>query len=150
MLLEKFVNDLVDWKVNVMGTDIFPNDINFATLGCYPSESFQSDNAKKLRDRYFQQHNDSYCLTNAYVRNCTHFAIRNLQDAVDKYQQFDLICCRAYFKQMVPEWREKIFDNFNTVLKPWGYLILNEIDSPLGVTNHFAATRGHPGIYKKA
>lgn len=150
ILLEKFFKDLTDWKVHVQGTDIFPNDIDFASIGCYPPESFQSDYAKILRDTYFENKGDHYYLTNQYVRNCTHFAIRNLQDAVDNYQQFDLICCRAYFKQMVPEWREKIFDNFNTVLKPWGYLILNEIDSPLGITNHFTATRGHPGIYKKA
>gem|GEM_PF-5019053 len=137
-----------DWKVSIMGTDVFPSDIDFATAGIYPKESFQNEAATKLADKYFQKVGDHYQLDSDKIREITRFQIYNLQDDVDNYQQYDLICCRTHFKQMVPEWRHKIFDSFVKVLKPWGYLILNKIDSPLGITNSFSCIPGHPGIYQ--
>ncbi len=113
-------------EVQIFGTDIDEDAINFARSGLYPL-SISSDISPERLKRYFVMDNNHYKV-NKSIREMLVFAIQNIiKDP--PFTKLDLLSCRNLLIYLNPEVQKKLFPLFHYSLKEKGILFLGTSES---------------------
>ncbi|MDQ6993030.1 MAG: protein-glutamate O-methyltransferase CheR [Mariprofundus sp.] len=131
MLLADAIDDLPQWNIQLLGTDINVNVLSTALRGHYTSWSFRAtDNT--VRDQYFKRQLDGYTIDEK-LRGMTSFTYLNLADdeypsILTKTHSMDLILCRNVFIYFDKAVVDRVMSKFSQCLLPGGVLMLGASD----------------------
>jgi len=128
----------LNWKVEIIGTDISNRVLQQARKGLYGKSSFRTTEQERVR-RFFQEQ-DGFFRVNDQVRGLVTISHLNLLDEnrMILLGKMDIIFCRnviIYFDQVA---KKKVVDSFYRSLREGGYLLLGHSESLLNTTTAFA------------
>ena len=152
MLMRESINgQMVNWKIDLLGTDISTQILDSAREAAYGRNSFRGTSTAYYKSKYFDTLEDSLKIK-AEIRAMVKFDYLNLSeiDAIKKHRGVDFLFCRnvlIYFDQAM---KEKVVQAFYNILNPGGYLFLGEAESLHGVSSDFKVEH-FPGafVYRK-
>ena len=105
---------MMDWRIEILGTDISEKVLNQAREGKYTNYAIRSVNSG-IMSRYFREENKAYHLDPEII-SMVHFEKLNLKDAfaARRFGHFDVIFCRnvmIYFDDAMKTSVVKMFHN---------------------------------------
>lgn len=137
LLLEQ--EQLADWSIEVIGTDISQRVLQHARRGIYGASSFRVTDAY-FQKKYFEQQPDGNYRINDRVRQMVSISHLNLLDPVRMRMlgTFDLIFCRNVIIYFDLAAKKKVIESFYQVLRDGGFLLLGHSESLVNVTTLFS------------
>jgi len=124
------------FSVQIFGTDIDKDAVNFARAGLYP-ESILADVSPERLKRYFTKGDDDRYRIKKVIREMLVFAPQNvLKDP--PFTKMDILSCRNLLIYLEPELQKKLFPIFHYSLKPDGILFLGSSETIGQATDLFA------------
>ena len=131
----------------ILATDIDPDLIDRAQLGCYGYSSIK-DLPEKWLSIAFELKNEHYCIQDPY-KDHIDWKVCDIREHVPE-QIFDLICCRnlvaTYFKE---DLQTRIFSDMSRRLRPGSFLMLGIHESLPLTMSQFEIVHDHYKIYRK-
>lgn len=126
MLFDELSEDLSNWQVLILGTDMNPEALVKARQGYYSEWSFRQV-SEQLRHRYFDLIQTKWALK-PHIRQKVHFRQHNLvtehfPNIGGDICQMDLILCRNVFIYLEPDIVSQIADKMTDALVDGGYLM---------------------------
>lgn len=137
ILAESFPDELKEFKVSLVATDINKNIIDAARKGVYPPDRLR-EVPDDLRERYFTAAGERFCLRED-IRAMVEFATADLFDA-SSYVESDLILCRNVLIYFERGEQERIIQGLANVLPTDGILILGKAETLVGESRRRFAT----------
>lgn len=150
IILHEILNNIEDWKIEIIASDIDTNILTKAKIAEYTERSVKEVPDEYI-DRYFIQRKGDY-LVKTEIKSMVDFVEQNLNDqmAVRRMKNFDFVFCRnvlIYFDEIS---RKRTVDNFYLSLNTGGYIFLGSSESIGRVSNAFVLKRrGDYLVYKK-
>jgi chemotaxis protein methyltransferase CheR len=135
MLKENFP-DLINWQVELIGTDISPTALAQAREARYSKIEINRGLAAPLLIRYFQQQDTRWVLRED-IRKMVQFREMNLAGSWYGLPVFDLVLIRNVMIYMSLETRRKILRNLRDHIAPDGYLLLGSSENLLQTDEGF-------------
>lgn len=151
IILKEMLNNINDWEINILATDIDTDAIEKAKIGIYEERSVK-DVPLEYLNRYFTILRDGRFKISDEIRSLVTFSYLNLGDRLSlrKYRGFDFIFCRnvlIYFDDIS---RKQVVDHFYIALNKGGYIFLGSSESLSRITNAFKLKRmGGNLVYAK-
>ncbi|MBJ6750360.1 chemotaxis protein CheR [Geomonas sp. Red421] len=130
IVLSRLLQDLPEWDITLLGTDINEEALERAHRGVYSKWSFR--NAPQWLMEYFTPVGEGHFEIVPHIRNMVHFSQLNL--AAERGNALtggtDIIFCRNVMLYFHPEQIEKTVARFHAALKPGGWLFVGptEVD----------------------
>jgi chemotaxis protein methyltransferase CheR len=150
LAVREAINDLEEWDVRILATDLSRPMLAMAREGSYASPRLKETPAAWVA-KYFTHSGHGagsrYRVKDA-LRQWVHFAHLNLVEDWPMKGQFDVIFCRnvmIYFDKTV---QAKLIERFWRQLAPGGCLFLGHSESLAGLRHPFRYLR--PTVYEKA
>jgi chemotaxis protein methyltransferase CheR len=129
ILLDRFLPDLAEWRVTILGTDINPRFLHKAAGGIYNEWSFR-DAPPWLKTDYFKPVGKKLYEIIPRIKNKVTFAYLNL--AEDAYPSLatntnamDFIFCRNVMMYFNAERTKKVVHQFRNALVDQGWLVVS-------------------------
>lgn len=146
LLVEIMDKQQMHCNVQIFGTDLDEEAIEFARTGAYP-ESIAADVSKERLKRYFTKEENTYRLKKR-IREMLVFAKQNLiKDP--PFSRLDLISCRNVLIYMDSSLQKKILPVFYYTLNKSGYLFLGSSETIGEFTDLFSVENPKWKIYKR-
>ena len=153
LLRENFLNDLVDWQVNIWGTDINRAFLRRARDGLFDEWAFRT-NSDAMRLRHFTPLGKQW-LIRSELKQWVNFDYENLVRSESsgpwlKKNEFDLIICRNVMIYFDAPILGRLIPLFHESLRPDGWLMVGHAEQSIESYAQFEAVN-FPGaiIYKK-
>jgi chemotaxis protein methyltransferase CheR len=147
MLKENFP-ELVNWKVELVGTDISPTALAQAREGRYSKIEMNRGLAAPLLIRYFQQQDNRWVLRDD-IRKMVEFREMNLAGSWHGLPVFDLVFIRNVMIYMSLDTRRKILRNLRGHIAPDGYLLLGSSENLLQTDEGFDPVEVNNSLFYK-
>jgi chemotaxis protein methyltransferase CheR len=147
MLKENFP-ELVNWKVELVGTDISPTALAQAREGRYSKIEINRGLAAPLLIRYFQQQDNRWVLRDD-IRKMVEFREMNLAGSWHGLPVFDLVFIRNVMIYMSLDTRRKILRNLRHHIAPDGYLLLGSSENLLQTDEGFDPVEVDSSLFYK-
>jgi chemotaxis protein methyltransferase CheR len=150
IILCEMFQEIEDWNIEIIATDIDTNALNDAKIGIYEERAIKEIPDEYL-EKYFILKRGQYYLSNK-IKSMVKFENQNLSEkqAINKMLNFDFIFCRnvlIYFDEVS---RKRVVDHFYLSLNRGGYIFLGSSESIGRITNAFVLKRkGNYLVYKK-
>jgi chemotaxis protein methyltransferase CheR len=142
--------ELVDWRVEIVGSDISQRVLESARRGVYPASAFRTT-PREVQNKYFHQEEAGYRIKDSIKRMVSFFSF-NLADA-DRavlLPRMDVIFCRnviIYFDLPV---KKRVMEMLWKRLRGGGYLLLGHSESLMNITTAFNLCHlRHDIVYQK-
>jgi chemotaxis protein methyltransferase CheR len=146
MILDQEKARLVNWRVEILATDLSTEILDKAKAGSYTQFEVQRGLPIQLLLKYFKQHGDRWEVDPA-LRSAVQFRQFNLLDDPASLGRFDVIFCRnvlIYFDQPT---KSVILERLARILAPDGFLYLGGAETVLGLTDKLQPAADNRGIY---
>jgi chemotaxis protein methyltransferase CheR len=137
MTLSDLLPDVMDWDINILGTDISDDVVAKASRGWYTAHEIERGMPPARLQRYFQQENNGWRVKDSMRAMCS-FERRNLLDPNSARGKFDVIFCRNVAIYFTPEARRDLFLRLCTALTPEGWLFVGSQESLRDLGPQFA------------
>ncbi|MCF8298213.1 MAG: protein-glutamate O-methyltransferase CheR [Saprospiraceae bacterium] len=155
ILINEFLNkEDIKIKPNIFATDIDKKALIRAKDGVYNANSIEHVKYRIL-SKYFEKEKEQFKLSSE-IKKMVHFSFYDLLDKNNSvppdsiYGNFDIVLCRNVLIYFEFEYQKIIFDKLYRSLKPNGYLILGEAETPIEEFKHkFKRENNFSKIYKK-
>ncbi len=150
ILLHENIDNIKEWNIEIIGTDISESVINIAKAGLYTERELK-DVPNSLKIKYFTKKEKYYHISDE-IKKIVHFDFLNLtkQNEISKMKNVDILFCRnvlIYFDFSV---QKKLLQNFYDNLNTDGYIFLGHSESVYRLTKAFRLVRfGKDFAYKK-
>jgi two-component system CheB/CheR fusion protein len=131
--------------IQIFATDIDEAAIATAREGSY-METIEADVSPERLRRFFTKETGSYRVKKT-VRERVLFAVHNLLKD-PPFSRLDAVTCRNLLIYLNREAQAHIFDLFQYVLRPHGFMFLGNSESADGATNTFATVDKKQRIYR--
>ena len=138
-------------QIRIWATDISWRALEAAQEGVYDPHSLRHTEPGWL-SKHFQPDQNGRMLINGRARQMVHIEFQNLIKPLLAKQanSMDMVLCRNVIIYFDQESRKKVLDNFYTVLKPGGYLLLGHSESLAYISTPFEMSRiGEAIVYRK-
>jgi len=123
------------FSVQIFGTDLDAEAIEYARGGIYPEAIAADVSAERLK-LFFMNENDRYKVKNQ-IREAVVFAVQNLiKDP--PFSKLDIVSCRNVLIYMDTVLQKKVLPLFHYVLVPGGYLFLGSSETISGFNDCFS------------
>jgi chemotaxis protein methyltransferase CheR len=124
---------LMDWRIEILGTDISEKVLEIATSGKYTDYSVRSTPAI-VKQRYFKQEG-AFWLLDPTIRSMVTFEVMNLKDrlAAKRHGQWDVIFCRNVLIYFDNDMKTQVARTFAEQLKPDGTLFIGHSETLRGL-----------------
>lgn len=124
---------LMDWRIEILGTDISEQMLEVAQSGRYTDYALRSTSTL-MKQRYFKQDGHTW-LIDPTIKSMVNFEVMNLKDrlAAKRHGVYDVIFCRnvlIYFDQPM---KEQVISTFWDQLKPDGTLFIGHSETLRGL-----------------
>ena len=128
----------VDWKVEIIGSDISQRVLQVARRGVYSKSSFRVM-PDQYRDRFFDKDGSDKYHISEEIKEKVSFAKLNLLDSqrINLIPTMDIILCRNVIIYFNNETKRKVIGNFYNKLNGGGYLLLGHSESLMNVSTSF-------------
>lgn len=136
---------LLDWRVEILGTDISEKVLDAAQQGRYSNYAVRNTNPMVVK-KYFTDKQGSYQL-NDDIRSMVTFELHNLRDAarIRRHGLFDVIFCRNVMIYFDDDMKQRCLSLFESMLAPDGHLFIGHSETLRGLQ-----TRLHPSPVPQA
>jgi len=153
IILLDLIQNIGDWDIKIIATDINPIFLEHANKGVYSQRSLRfanKDFGPDITDRYFHKKDGKFAIKDN-VKNLISFTTHNLVKEGHLFKDtFDIIMCRNVLIYYDRETFRNTIENFNNALSDDGVLILGYSESLFGITDTFIPLRfGDAFFYKK-
>ncbi len=120
---------LMDWKIEILGTDISEKVLNQARSGVYHGYAVRGTNPG-IMSRYFKADGTNFRL-DPEIMSMVHFEKLNLNDvfAARRFGTFDMIMCRNVMIYFDDDMKKKVVKNFHNQLANDGTLFIGHSES---------------------
>jgi chemotaxis protein methyltransferase CheR len=120
---------LMDWKIEILGTDISEKVLNIARTGTYHNYAVRGVNPGVM-SRYFKPDGANFQL-DPEIMSMVHFEKLNLNDvfAARRFGSFDLIMCRNVMIYFDDDMKKKVVKMFHNQLADDGTLFIGHSES---------------------
>ena len=122
--------NLGEFKISILATDIDREALQIASKGVYPSDIVEKYIPKNLINKYFLKSDEFYRVL-PKIRRLVRFQQFNLFSKIYP-KGFDVIFLRNVLIYMKKEAQEKVFRQMYDALEDHGYLILGKTETILG------------------
>jgi two-component system, chemotaxis family, CheB/CheR fusion protein len=128
LLLQECMEELKAYfNIQIFGTDIDEEAINFARTGLYPASIAADVGGGKRLGRFFFKEEEGYQIKKM-IREMLVFAPQNvIKDP--PFTKLDLLCCRNLLIYLSAELQQKLLPIFHYSLKPNGVLFLGSSET---------------------
>ena len=150
IILKEVLQDVDDWKIDLVGTDIDETALARVRTGLYDERSIRHVPVEYLT-RHFTRESDHYRVRpeTASMVVAEHLNLHD-RSAMRGYRRFDFIFCRNVLIYFSEESRKAIVDYYYAALNPGGYIFLGHSESVGRISNAFTLVRlGDHLAYKK-
>jgi chemotaxis protein methyltransferase CheR len=139
MLIRERFPQLLDWQLEILGTDINKRALGAARIASYGLRALRATDPA-YREAYFQIEGERFRLLST-IREMVRLEYLNLRSgpfpgAAD--HPLDLIFCRNVMIYFQPETIQEIIEQMAKVLQPGGYLLLGHAETLIGVRHDFS------------
>lgn len=147
LLLEKLGQEISQWNITILGTDI-----DAKALACAHNGRFTKRDVEGIRpawlERYFVPEGKGFRIQPALSRLVT-FEVHNLvRDP--PYHDLDLVVCRNVLIYFKPVLQMRVLGGFYEGLKQGGFLLLGKAELPMGETRAlFNCLDGKAKLFRK-
>lgn len=141
---------LLDWRVEILGTDISEMVLEIAAAGKYTDYALRSTPAM-VKQRYFKQEGAFWAL-DPTIRSMVSFETHNLKDrlAAKRHGQWDVIFCRNVLIYFDNAMKESVANMFADQLKDDGTLFIGHSETLRGLNTPFQQVNNPQGFcYQK-
>jgi chemotaxis protein methyltransferase CheR len=141
---------LLDWNIEIFGTDISQRVLQSARRGVYQPSAFRAMDPRYI-SQYFQKDDTGYRISDDIKKNVI-FLCFNLLDGnkLALINPMDVVFCRnviIYFDQTA---KRKLIESFYRKLKEGGFLLLGHSESLINISTAFALRHfKHDMVYQK-
>lgn len=148
MLFDSTINELgLDRTIKIFASDIDQNAVAYASRGIYPS-GICNEIPSNLINEYFTTIEDGNFKVTKKLRGLVVLATHNLiQDP--PFSNMDLVSCRNTLIYLQHAAQQKVLASFHFSLKPKGYMLLGNAESPGDFSNYFHTVDTKLRIYQK-
>lgn len=134
------------YSIQIFGTDIDADSINFARAGLYPKSIIADVSSERLK-RYFTEEDGSYRVKKI-IREMLVFAPQNvIKDP--PFTKLDILSCRNLLIYLDPELQKRLMPVFHYCLRDYGILFLGSSETVGQATDMFSLQNKRWKIYKK-
>ena len=134
------------FPIQIFGSDVSPDAIDYARTGLYP-ESIAADVSPERLGRFFSKVEGGYRVSRS-VRDCCVFARQNLTRD-PWFSRLDLISCRNVMIYLGSVLQRKVISVFHYALRPNGYLLLGSSETIGNFGELFGVVDRRHKIYQK-
>ncbi len=145
VLLEHFPK-LVNWDVQLIASDISDVVLERAQRGCYSHVEVNRGLPAALLQKYFQQHDTQWQLSE-HIRRWVTFRQINLIHTWPSLPSMDVILLRNILIYFDLETKKAILGKVRRLLKPDGYLLLGGVETTLNLDNAFKRVSFDRAVY---
>ena len=147
MVLNERVQDLRNWRVRIMGSDLSLTALEAAQRGVYEKNRMEGVSPELAR-KYFEEVRTGWKVRDE-LKDLVVFDFHNLMHE-NGARSFDVIFCRnvlIYFDEPV---QKRVIDRFYKILAPGGYIFLGHAESLQGIHEGFDFIHHNKGTaYRK-
>lgn len=137
---------LMDWRVEIVATDISELVLGIAQSGKYTDYSLRTTSAM-IKQRYFKQEG-AFWMLDPSIRSMVSFQVHNLKDRLGakRFGQFDTIFCRNVLIYFDDAMKTDVVNMFADQLKPDGTLFIGHSETLRGLDTPFEAVNVPQGF----
>jgi chemotaxis protein methyltransferase CheR len=135
-------------RLRIVASDLDREAVESASRGRYPTAAF-ADTPPAVIERYFPMENGLHTVS-PEIRNLVTFEQRDVLDGTGPGGRLQMIVCRnviIYFKR---DTQERLFERFQELLLPGGFLVLGKVETLLGKSRElFAPVSSRERIFRR-
>ncbi len=128
IVLRELIDDIDDWDVQILATDISQAALASASKGIYSEFEMSRGMSPQLRDRHFRKVPEGWRISDE-VRSLVSFESRNLLKPFSDLSSFDVIFCRNVAIYFEADVKRDLFERLAGVLAPHGTLFVGSSES---------------------
>lgn len=132
LLLREYVPQVMNWKLELVGTDFSQSALERARQGRYSQLEVDRGLPAILLRKYFEKQGEEWQLT-AEIRERVQFRSLNLAHALPSMPPFDVILLRNVMIYFDVPTKRRILGELQRLLKPDGYLMLGTAETTLNL-----------------
>lgn len=137
-----------DWRLDILATDISHTAIARARSGLIPQMEAQRGLSVSDMLRWMEPEGDDWRIS-PVVRGMIDFRIDTLVAPQAPSGAYDIILCRNVLLYFTPERKRDLFSTLARYSTPGSALLLGAGETTIGLTNDFAASQEHRGVYRR-
>jgi chemotaxis protein methyltransferase CheR len=128
---------MLDWKVEILGTDISEKVLADAQAGRYTDYSMRTT-SPLVKQRYFRQ-DGPYWNVDPTIKSMVNFDLHNLKDkmAAKRYGTWDVIFCRNVMIYFDDAMKTQVVNSFGDQLATDGWLFIGHSETLRGLNTPF-------------
>ncbi|MGI9414289.1 MAG: CheR family methyltransferase, partial [Hyphomicrobiales bacterium] len=133
MILKEMADRLVNWRIEIVATDLSGEVLEKAKVGMYSQFEVQRGMPITMLVKYFTQIGEMWQI-DAGVRAMVDYRKLNLLEPFDHLGRFDIVFCRnvlIYFDQQT---KKDVLERIVGLMAPDGRLVLGAAETVLGIT----------------
>ena len=148
MVLEEHAEELHDWHVEILATDMVAATIEQARKGFYTDFEVGRGLKPAQLQRWFKKVEGGYEV-NPALRRHINFHPHNLLDPVIERGPFDIVFCRNVLIYFNRETKIELIKRIGAVLAHDGLLILGSAETVIGLCDTFESYAGQHGLFHR-
>jgi chemotaxis protein methyltransferase CheR len=149
MVVAQLSDVLQDRQVEILATDIARTQLARAREGLYTDFEVQRGLPAHLRARYFRREGENWRI-DGELRARVIFREWNLLHEPGGLGRFDFVFCRNVLIYFDAATKQTVLANVAATLRQDGYLYLGSAETPVGLSDRFAAVPATSGAYMLA
>jgi chemotaxis protein methyltransferase CheR len=138
--LREALDNLSNYNISILGTDISDNALSKAALGHFNKFEIERGLPTQTLHRYFTPVQNGWKIRDEIKKMAT-FRKFNLMKPFIGLGKFDIVFCRNVAIYFTPADKKAVFEKIAGVLEPDGALIIGSTESLTGVTNMYEPKR---------
>jgi chemotaxis protein methyltransferase CheR len=140
-------DDLADWRIEILATDISNDALDRAKAGLYSQFEVQRGLPIQSLMQHFAQEGEQWRVAKK-LRERVEFRQVNLLSDFSRLGIFDVVFCRNVLIYFDRDTKLGVLDRIGKVLAPDGYLILGAAETMVGLGNQFAPVPEKRALYQ--
>jgi chemotaxis protein methyltransferase CheR len=128
MTLAEVLPEVVNWDVQILGTDISPGSVEQASRGLYSDMEIGRGLDPQRQREFFTRQGAQWKISDE-IRSLCSFGVRNLHEPFSGIGAFDVIFCRNVAIYFTTDDRRSIFERMSQQLNPNGWILVGSSES---------------------
>ena len=137
MALRESFPELIDWNIQIVGTDLCTKALNRAEEGVYSQFEVQRGLPVQLLMKYFEQCEEGWKINpdSGVTFQWKHL---NLLEDFQHLGMFDVVFCRNVLIYFEPDLKKNILDRIRNQMNSTGALLLGAAETVLGISESYS------------
>jgi len=149
MVLREMAQDLSDWNIDIVGSDISGEILDKALQGRYTQFEVQRGLPIQFLLKYFEQIDENWQI-NHEIRDMVSYQEFNLLEDPSCFGNFDIVFCRNVLTYFDQQTKTSVLDRIAKIMPDDGLLFLGSSETVLGVSDQFRPIPSLRGVYEVA